>query len=285
MNRATLIRCGLAAALLFAGGAHGQYALEILSLRHRTADQVLPVLRPLVAPGGSISGLNSQLIVRTTPDNLAELKQALAAVDTVARKLLISVRQNADAADTIRGAQVLGTAQIGDRVAIRAPGRPAPPGATVQVQGVRARVYDSTTRSSDRITQQVQVMEGGTALIRTGESLPVRTSQVIDTPTGRRTIQSTELRDIDTGFYVVPHLAGDRVTLEIHTAADTLQSAATGAVSIQRVQTTVSGRLGEWMEIGGIGQQGQQRDSELLARSTQASAATRQVSVKVDEIR
>ncbi len=261
-----------------------QPVLEVIPLRHRTVEQVLPVLKPLVAPGGSISGINNQLIVRTTPDNLAELKQVLAPIDTAARRLLISVRQNADLQSSSRGGQISGTAQIGDNVVLRAPGRPTPPGATVQVDGVQGKVHGSSAQSSDRVSQQVQVMEGGRALIRTGQSVPVRSRQVITTPTGRRVIESSDLRDVDTGFYVVPYLSGDRVTLEIYTAADSLQSPVTGAASIQRVETTASGRLGEWIEIGGIDQQGQQHDSELLARSTQTSAGTRRVSVKVDEI-
>ena len=35
---------------------------EVISLRHRTAEQVIPVLRPLLEPGGALSGQYNQLI-------------------------------------------------------------------------------------------------------------------------------------------------------------------------------------------------------------------------------
>ena len=52
--------------LLLAPLAYGQHALEIIPLRHRTVDQVLPTLRPLLAPGGTLTGQANQLIVRTS---------------------------------------------------------------------------------------------------------------------------------------------------------------------------------------------------------------------------
>ena len=40
--------------LAFAAGASlAQGAIEVISLRHRTAEQVIPVLRPLLEPGGA----------------------------------------------------------------------------------------------------------------------------------------------------------------------------------------------------------------------------------------
>jgi hypothetical protein len=47
-----------------------QLKLEIIPLNHSTTDAVVPVIRPLLAPGGSVSGMNNQLIVKTSPANL-----------------------------------------------------------------------------------------------------------------------------------------------------------------------------------------------------------------------
>ncbi len=41
--------------LFVAASAFAQGTLEVISLRHRTADQVIPVLRPLLEPGGILS--------------------------------------------------------------------------------------------------------------------------------------------------------------------------------------------------------------------------------------
>lgn len=43
-------------ATVVASQASSQGALEIIPLRHRTADQVLPALRPLMEPGATLTG-------------------------------------------------------------------------------------------------------------------------------------------------------------------------------------------------------------------------------------
>jgi hypothetical protein len=284
MRRAAVVALLLLAALAGAVQAQ-QTTLEVITLNYRNADEVIPILKPLLAPEGTITGLNNRLVVRTTPGNLAELKQVLATIDAAPRRLLISVRQDADVDRSRRGGQVSGRVDIGDNASVRVPGRPTPPGATVSADGVRAKVHSSQSAQSDQISQQVQVIEGGRALIRVGQSVPVHSRDVVDTPGGRRVLESTDYRDVDTGFYVVPRLAGDRVTLEIFTAADTLQSGQRGAVGVQRVQTMVSGRLGEWIELGAIGQQSARHDSAILSRDSEAQRDNRRVLVKVDEIR
>src|SRR4051795_5940511 len=82
----------LSVAVVAAGEIAAQGSLEIIPLRHRTADQVLPALRALMEPGATLTGQGTQLIVRTSPANLAELRQALEAMDRPLRRLQISVR-------------------------------------------------------------------------------------------------------------------------------------------------------------------------------------------------
>jgi type II secretory pathway component GspD/PulD (secretin) len=278
------------AMLLVLAAAHAvaqQTVLEVIPLKYRTVEEIIPVLRPLMPPTAALSGLNNRLIVRTTPANLVEVKQLLATLDAAPRRLMISVRQDADLARDTRGAEVSGRVEIGDQAIVTVPGSPSrgERGASVRADGVHARVYSSEAQRTDRISQQVQVMEGGRALIRVGQSVPVRAPQVIDTSDGRRILRTTELREVETGFHVVPRLSGDQVTLEIYAAADTLQSPSTGAANIQRVETVVTGRLGEWIEIAGIGQQATQRDAALLARSEDARREDRRVLLMVEEIR
>src|SRR5687767_2855293 len=88
MSRAFLLAAFVCTTVLAQG------ALEIISLRHRTAEQVLPALRPLLEPGATLTGHGAQLIVRTSPANLADLRRALDAIDRPARRLQISVRMD-----------------------------------------------------------------------------------------------------------------------------------------------------------------------------------------------
>jgi type II secretory pathway component GspD/PulD (secretin) len=273
----------LAAALLCVAAWAQQ--LEVITLKYRNAEQVLPILQPLVAPGGTISGLNNRLFVRTTPANLAELKRVLDVVDSRPRQLMISVRQDADLDRGSRGAQASGSADLGDAGQVTVPGRPHPRGATVTTGGVEAQVYSSDSQRTDRATQSVRVLEGNAAFISIGQSVPLQGRQVIVGPGGAVSQQSTQYRDVDSGFYVTPRVHGDDVTLEISAANDRLVNPTTGASSIQRVQTVVSGRLGEWIELGGTGEQRSRDQSVILGRSSDASRDYRRVLLKVEEVR
>jgi len=93
--------------------AWAQASLEVIDLRHTTAEQVLQALRPLLEPGGVLTGQRSQLIVRTSPANLVELRRALETLDAPARRLVIAVRfagesaiERTEASVGVRGSRI-----------------------------------------------------------------------------------------------------------------------------------------------------------------------------------
>jgi hypothetical protein len=115
--------------------------------------------------------------------------------------------------------------------------------------------------------------------------VPVSSTQVIRTPNGTQVTQGTDFTSADTGFYVRPRVNGDLVTLEISTARDRLRNPNTGAANIQRVSTVVSGRLGEWIELGGSSQTVERSQNQTLARSRDARSEERRVLLRVEEVR
>lgn len=150
MNRSHLVRlvCACFAAWL-AGSALAQHGLEIIPLRHRTVEQVLPVIQPLVEPGGTLSGARGQLFLRASPANVAEIKRALDAVDRPARRLEVSVRFDDALARERRGIEAGGSVgRDGARIGITA--------------------EDARRAATERVDQRLQVMEGGHAFILAG---------------------------------------------------------------------------------------------------------------------
>ncbi len=55
--------------------------MEIIQLRSKTVDEVLPALLPLVEPGGTLTGMNDQLFLKASVRNRDEIKRVLAAMD------------------------------------------------------------------------------------------------------------------------------------------------------------------------------------------------------------
>ena len=228
----TLIRLGVAVALVWVAlPAEAQYPLEIISLRHRTADQVIPALEPLLDQGATLSGQSGQLFVRTSPANLAELRRALDSIDVPARRLQILVRfeGGADAANR----DVSGSAFLSNR------------GSHIEL-----RAGDARTGETERIDQRVQVLDGGQAFIATGQSRPVPQRQLIQTPGGVVSQQTFVVQQAQSGFAVIPRVTGQTVTMEIAPQREALGPG--GTLESQRVATTASGRLGEWFELGAV---------------------------------
>lgn len=251
--------------LLACGLAQAQGELEILQLRSRSAEQVIPILRPLLEPGGVLTGQGYQLIIRTSPKNLADLRAVLDSIDRPPRRLVISVRQGATAEEMRRSA--------GARVDLR-------PGDS----RVDVRIADARSASDERVDQRVQVLEGGRAMIGSGESRPLQQRQVFRSPDGRVVRETTTvIQQATTGFEVVPRLSGDTVHLEIAPQRESFAQG--GAIQSQRVATTVSGRLGEWIDLGGASSSSARSGSGILSSGESRSAGTSSTWVKVEELR
>jgi hypothetical protein len=205
---------------------------------------------------------------------------------------MITVMQEADAGARESSAEISGTVG-GERGRVTIPdSRGRRGGSVVLHEGddrVRARVLESSTSASDRNTQSVRVLEGREAYVQVGQSVPLRERQVRRTIVGGQVVEQviggTQYRDVTTGFYVLPRLSGDRVTLDISPQRETLSGQVRGGVNVQSVVTTVSGRLGEWMEIGAVGQDAAGQQAVLLGRSATASRDSRRVLVRVEEVR
>lgn len=284
---------GLIIVALASIAAHAQNTvLEVIPLRYRMAQEVIPIIQPMLAREGSVSGFQGQLVVRTTPANLDEIKRILASIDTMPRQLLITVKQDAEVGRSSSTAEVSGSVG-GDPGRVTVPGSRDPRGGSVVLRegddSVRLQVLEGSGSQSDRNTQSVRVMEGREAFVRVGQSMPVRERQVQRSVVGGRVVEqvveSTQYRDAATGFYVLPRASGDRVTLDISPQRETLSKQAHGGVNVQSMVTTVSGRLGEWMEIGGIGVDASGQQSVLLGRTTAGTRSSRRVMVKVEEVR
>jgi hypothetical protein len=253
MNHCILVRSVLVAALFWgAAGTFAQQALEIIALRHRTAEQVLPALQPLLEPGATLSGSRGQLFLRASAGNAADIKRALEAIDRPLRRLQISVRFD-DASDR-------------QRTHIGADGTISSGGSRIDVTA-----QDSRRSSDERVDQRLQVLEGSRAVIFTGQSRPLRT------PDG------VFIQELATGFEVTPRLSGAGVVLDIAPQREA-RGAQPGHVQGQRVVTTVTTRLGEWVEIAGTASAAARGDRGIGSSSQVRAGESRRVWVKVEEL-
>src|SRR5574343_2067173 len=141
----TVLKYLLCGVLIAWMGIVAAQQMEIIQLRSKTVDEVLPALLPLVEPGGTLSGMNDQLFLKASARNRDEIKRALAAMDRPVRRLIIRIAQNRQAEDSARGGEVAGQVVLG----------------STRRSNVGATVSDTKSVRGESASQMVQTVEGG----------------------------------------------------------------------------------------------------------------------------
>lgn len=255
----------LAAAALALPRARAQ-EIEIIALRHRTAEQLLPLLRPFVEPGGAISGQGFELFLRTSPSNARQLKQMLATLDRAPRELVITVRQDSERDGGERRVGADGSVTITNR----------------RVYGnVNVEAADSRTTSTRSAEQRIRVLEGGRAYLALGTAVPLAFRRFVVTPQGITEVGGTVYYEAVTGFYAQAHVSGEMVTIVLIPVQSEVTA---GGVERSQLATTVRGRLGEWIAVGEADVRREIQDQGLLAAEGRVQSGRRGVWLKAEEL-
>ncbi|MFO7304142.1 MAG: hypothetical protein C0P74_001380 [Gammaproteobacteria bacterium] len=264
-----LVAVALMCAMLWgvAAPAGAAQSLETIELQHRPAEEIIPILEPLLDDGDAVTGRGYTLFVRARAANMAQLRAAVQSLDQPARQLLVSVRRGTrddiertkfDAAGTLHADR---RGDVGASVTLRAGG--------------------SQLRTARDDVMSVSVTEGSGAFIASGTTVPFITSAIGGAGPRRQRWGgiTTEYRDLTNGFLVIPHVRGENVVLHIEQHADALHE---GAVETQRLRTQVTARLGEWVELGGVESSSSDRRSGFLGRRHSTAGESERVWVKVE---
>ena len=254
-----------------AGAALADWPIEVIPLKHQTVEQMLPMLRPFISEGGTITGMNGQLVIKTSPENLAQLKQIIDKFDRAPRQLRITVREGDSASFSRQGVTVEGNIPVGEDGSIGI-GRPK------AGEGLDIRAAGSSRTWGTDADRHVRATEGMPAFIQTGVSVPVTTGY---RDGWGRFYRERSYQDITSGFYVTPWVNGKRVTLDISPfSGQPLDQQ--GSYRKQEISTRVSGRLGEWIDIGGASMQGQGGRQGITGLGSASVGRQTPVSVKVE---
>lgn len=244
--------------LLLAAGATQASELAVIELRQRPAEEIIPLIRPLLGPADAIVPNRNQLIVRADPATIDDIRALLDQIDTRPHRLLISVAQGGQISRDAFGAD----AQVRGRIDLNQPDN--------SNLAIRGQINQGQGRNSIDSTQRVQTLDGHSAIIHMGTQIPV------PSPYG----YGVEYRTATTGFAVTPRLAGGQVLLDIAPWSDRLEGGPGGVINTQGARTRLQAGLGEWIEVGGVaesatreyggltggGYSSQDRDSRIFLR-------------------
>lgn len=218
---------------------------ETITLRHRTAEEIIPLVKPLLGAGAVLTGQASRLVLAAPDNRRADIRAAIASFDVPLRKLQVTVRfDDPNSAD--------------DSV-----------------------VVSSRPRGNEPIEQRMQVQEGQRAFFFATQSQVPKNMTIV--ARGVLLVQNPQAGGAaGSGIEVLPRVVGNNVSLEFYAQRTVVSGVVNKNQLTQRLGGTVNARLGEWVEAGGsvLGSATRSNTASTLdLRNTE-----RTLYVRVDEI-
>lgn len=269
--------------------------LEVIALKHRPAELLLPSLQGVASQGSQLTASGNQLIIRAAPHELEQLRVLIEQLDQPLAQFRISVRQqgqNNMSSRSIGGNYEYNNSQGGGIKIGRTTldGKPLPSSSgRIQSSGsnhsgsVSVRQY--STRASSGTTQQLSTVEGYPAYIETGQQIPLLTRYQ------DRYGSSVEqhYQPVVTGFYVTPTLSGNNsATLEISTQKQSVENNGrreNPRINTAGYQSTITAPLGQWIDLGSLLQDNNTQSSGITERHSVNNTESLNLQLKIERSR
>ncbi|MBS1235949.1 MAG: NolW protein [Proteobacteria bacterium] len=260
--------------------------LRVIPLKHRLTDEVVPVVRPLLAPGDSVSGMDSRLIVRATPRTFAQIERLLAEIDTPRRNLRISVR-HAGESERVQDSQgVSGDVRRGNTRIVVTNGNHSTGGVSVGRTGpdgnIQLHSERRITTTRDTLSQNLTVLDGGRAFLRVGESLPQVQPFLVLVGNRLGVVAGIQYFDVTTGFEVEPRTLGERIELAVMPRLAFRSNQGTQTVNFQELRTVVTVKPGEWVDLGGVVESTNEVNRQILSTHRNTGSEDSRFLIRVD---
>jgi hypothetical protein len=260
-------------AILLLSLANSAWAeLKVITLQHRFANDLIPMLEPLLTTDDAITGSNNQLIIRTSPQQMREIEDIISQLDTERVNRRITVKTNQTNTSETQGITANGQIKRG-RIIIGNNPYSQPNTVNIDLENNQNRVQHNTQ-------QFINVLDGERAFIHTGVIVPYSQDWVTITHRYVRVITSTDWQEISTGFAVRPRTIGNMVEVEITPRIARLNS--NQFIDFEELSTVVTIGLGEWLDIGSTMQQRDEVSRKILGTNTLNTSQNSYLMIKVD---
>jgi len=258
-------------------------SLTTIQLLNRPAEEIIPIIKPMLGTGDVITGRGFKLFVRSSAETLAQVEDMIATLDISAKILQISVFQGSDR--DLRALGISGNIQIESGDASGSIGTNSNKSAAgISYNSRNASGSINATSSSGRMenhpVQRLRVTEGSAGYIETGEQISYFSGA--NRVGSSAAAADIEYRNVTTGFYVLARTHGDNVSLQVSPFKNSLSKTRAGNIETQQANTTITGRIGEWLLIGGATEQIKRSQSGIGSYSSTQSSAYDGIWIKAD---
>lgn len=247
---------------------------KIIDLQHRFAEDIIPIIQPLAGSEGAVTGMQNHLIIRASPERMIEIEQVISTLDVARQNLKITVSHQNNLQTEREGVAVSGRKQIGN-VDIGTNRYPKS-----LRDGVKLDIENSQRSTRSSSNQYINVIDGESAFIRVGQSVPFTQEWVTLTRRYIRSQKTTEFVDISTGFSVRPRSIGYEIELQITPRIAQLNQR--GYIDFEELTTTVRVQRGEWLNLGNIMQHKDEVSRAILSQQNSIQSRNNNLSIQVE---
>jgi len=243
--------------------------LEKIKLQHKPAGDIIPLIEPFLPENAVISGEGYKIILKTTAENMPQVKQLIADLDAPLQQLRISVSLDPavlqqETTKSASPAEIPGNDKTG------------PPSLS---QSDTTRIYKTKGREASAGIQVIQVLQDRWSMIRTGQAIPVMNR--VRNPDGTIT-ESISYQQVNQGLRILPHLSGEEVTLSVQPFYEAANQSGTGRQLYYKQEKQTKTRLGSWISIDAGSGNLIQSDNNRAQQNTTAPTSTSSIYLKVD---
>jgi type II secretory pathway component GspD/PulD (secretin) len=244
---------------LLALPAQAADVVRFYKVQHRTAEELLPLARSAMASEGSVEadpGSNS-LLLAGSREGVAATLLLLSRVDRPLRVVLLRYQSQRLRELESQGIAVdwsgdAGAVRVGD---VRWPR-----------DGVAVRVGEDAGSRESAFAGEVRILEGQSASILTGQSLPVTTGRIRQGGTNFAVHPSTTFVPVESGFEAQARVLGDgRIQIELRPLDSQLRAA--GRVEYSSAATTVVLEPGRTVALAGLSRAADAGSASFAARA------------------
>jgi len=250
----------------------------VIPVHYRSVDEVLPIVQGLLSPTGSVTFADRvhALVVTDTAASIQQVRAFLETFDKPLQQVRIRLKFQEKTASQDRA--VAGRGKISGQGWSVSTGGKAEDGIEIRADDHKA-VLQQTSEHIPVTTS------GSPAYLFTGIEVPYKQQWIDFCRQYASCPETVEFRRIETGMEILPVIVGERANIEITPRISRVQTGdPQGVIRFTRSSTRLSIPLGQWVEIGGTQQAGNEVLSAIIGSGRGKENSSLSMFLKVETL-
>jgi type II secretory pathway component GspD/PulD (secretin) len=230
----------------------------VIPVHYRSGAEVLPIVKGILSPSGSVTFADSvhSLVVMDTAASIQQVRTFLGTFDKPPQQVRIRLKFQEKTASQDRA--VAGHGKVSGKEWSISTGGKAEDGIEIRADDRKGLEQ----RSSEHL---LVTTSGSPAYFFTGIEVPYKQRWIDFCRQYASCPETVEFRRIETGMEILPVIVGERANIEITPRISRLQTGdPQGVIRFTRSSARLSIPLGQWVEIGGTQQAGNEVLSAII---------------------